>query len=125
MIGVKDAKTGIRITGNLVNLNVALNAGALAVFQLSNDPLQRGNKTFRLIRVKMLDQGTGGGGTLVHFGIGAAGAVVDSMPPLRTVNLQNADFGEGDLPRVEFSQDLMAYPDVASVFVQVECEELG
>lgn len=127
-IGVLQARKGVRVQGNLVLLVQALNAGALPIFQVSNYAIQIGVKSFRIKRIKGLNQV--GANTLVHIGVGLAGAVADIMPALFTNNGLNFDFVEADLPEVEISVDLMAWAQVTAavpncLYIQVEVEELG
>lgn len=117
------ARRGVRLVGNPIPIIVAANAGALAVFQVSNAALNIGTKTVVLKRLKAWNNVAGN--TVIHIGIGAAGAVVDVMPPLYTVNNLNLDFGEGDFPEVEFSVDIMAWCVAVPVTIQVEVEELS
>jgi len=123
MLGVSEAKAGIRKIGNVVTLLVAANAGALVVYQISNLAAQVGTKTFKVKRITILD--TTAGGTVVHFGTGAAGAVVDGMPSMVTVAGMPVvqDFGENEGP--EFSADLMAWAVAVQVVIQVEVDEIG
>lgn len=123
MIGVKSAKHGIRKVGNLVPILVIANAGALAVYQISNLAAGVGVKTFKIKRITILD--TTAGGTVVHFGTGVAGAVVDVMPPMVTVAGMPViqDFDDEDGPEV--GADLMAWAVAVQVEIQVEVDEIG
>ena len=122
-VGYLQARKGVRLQGPVVTLVGAGNAGALPVFQQSTFAGMLGVRTFRIKRVKGLNQA--GVNTLVHLGVGAAGAVVDSIPALWTFNTLNFDFAEFDLPEVEFAADLMAWAVAVPVIIQVEVEELG
>lgn len=117
------AKDGLLMTGDLVTITVAANAGAQTVWQESNAAAMRGTKTFRIRRISIYD--VSAGGTLVHFGTGAAGAVTEAIPPIATVANQNVilDFDREESP--EFIDDLMAYADAVDVDVQVTVEEVG
>ncbi|KKN52941.1 hypothetical protein LCGC14_0607420 [marine sediment metagenome] len=117
------ARRGIRLTGDPIPIVVAANAGALAVFQLSLAALNIGTKTVVLKRLKAWNNGAGN--TVIHIGTGAAGAVVDVMPPLFIVNNLNLDLGEADLPEVEFSTDIMVWCVAVPVTILVEIEELS
>ena len=117
------ARKGIRLVGNPVPIIVAANAGALVVFQVSNWAQQIGAKTVILKRLKAWNNGAGN--TVIHIGTGAAGAVVDAMPPLYTITNPNLDFAEYDFPEVEFSTDIMAWCVAVPVTIQVEVEELS
>lgn len=123
MLGVMQARKGVRLQGPRTLMAAAGNANAVAIFQQSTFAGQVGTRTFRLKRIKGLN--AAGANTDIHIGTGAAGAVVDAIVPLHTFNGLNFDFVENDLPEVEFSADMMCYPDAASVHVQVEVEELG
>ena len=123
MVVAVKSKAGIRMVGTPVTLLVAANAGALVVYQLSTAAAMRGNKSFKLKRITILD--VTAGGTLVHFGTGAAGAVVEAIVPIRTVaNMNVVEQWEGD-SGPEFAADLMAYADAIQVQIQVEVDEIG
>lgn len=117
------ARRGARLVGNPIPIIVAANAGALAVFQVSNAALNIGTKTVVLKRLKAWNNGAGN--TVIHIGTGVAGAVVDALPPLFIVNLMNLDMVEADLPEMEFSTDIMAWCVAVPVTIQVEVEELS
>lgn len=118
------ARRGVRLTGNPIPIVVAANAGALPVFQVSNVAAANiGTKTVILKRLKAWNNGAGN--TVIHIGIGAAGAVVDALPPLYIVTNLNLDATEGDLPEVEFATDIMAWCVAVPVTIQVEVEELS
>jgi len=123
MVVALKAKAGIRMVGTLVTLLVAANAGALVVYQMSNAAAMRGNKSFKVKRITILD--TTAGGTLVHFGTGAAGAVVEALVAIRTVANMNVveEWEDGAGP--EFAADLMAFADAIQVQIQVEVDEIG
>ena len=123
MISLAKAKAGIPMVGNLVTLLVAANAGALAVYQISNLAAMRGTKSFKIKRISILD--TTAGGTLVHFGTGAAGAVVEAVPAIRTVANMNVVEEWSDEESPEFSADLMAFADAIQVVIQVTVQEIG
>ncbi len=114
---------GVRLQGGVIPIIVAANAGALAVFQVSNSANNIGTKTVILKRLKAWNNAAGN--TVIHIGMGAAGAVVDALPPLFIVNGLNLDFSELDLPEVEFSTDIMAWCVAVPVTIQVEVEEVS
>jgi hypothetical protein len=120
-----DLMVGMRRQGPVTNLAVIGAANAVAVFRVSNYANQLGAKTFKLKRIKIRNNGAGNG--VVHFGTGIPLAV-EVIPALYTVNNSTDDYVEGDLPQVELSVDLTAYPDLVgagSFDVQVEVEEVG
>lgn len=123
MLGVLQARKGVRLQGNVIVMNLAGAANAFTIFQVSNFAGQIGTKTFRLKRIKGLN--AAGANTNIHIGTGVGGAFVDLIPPLQTFNGMNFDFVENDLPEVEWSVDMTGYPVAATVTVQVEVEELG
>ncbi len=118
-----NARRGIRLVGDPIPIVVAANAGALAVFQVSNWANQIGAKTVKLKRLTAWNNGAGN--TVIHIGTGAAGAVVDVITPLFIVNNLNLDFGEEGLPEVEFSTDIMAWCVAVPVTILVEVEEIS
>jgi hypothetical protein len=123
MVTLLKAKAGIPMVGNLVTLTVAANAGAQAVYQVSTAAAMRGTKSFKLKRIVIRD--TTAGGTNVHFGTGAAGAVVDAIPQMRTVaNMEVIQEWDDELAP-EFTADLMAYADAVQVEIQVSVQEIG
>jgi len=123
MVSAVKSKAGIPIVGTPVTLLVAANAGALVVYQMSAAPAMRGNKSFKLKRITILD--VTAGGTLVHFGTGAAGAVAEAIVPIRTVANMNVVEQWEDGAGPEFAADLMAYADAIQVQIQVEVDEIG
>lgn len=120
-VSLQKAKSGIPMAGDLVTLTVAANAGAQAVYQVST--LGRGTKSFKLKRIEITD--TTAGGTVVHFGTGAAGAVVEAIPEIPTVSGQKVIETWDDELAPEFTADLMAYADAVQVQIQVSVEEIG
>ncbi len=122
-IGYLQARKGVRLQGGVIDIIVAANAGALPIFQLSQFAAQVGTRTFRIKRIKGINQA--GVNTLLHIGTGAAGAVVDVIPEIWTFAGLNFDFPEADLPEVEVNADLMAWAVAVPVALQVEIEELG
>ncbi len=121
--GYLQARKGVRLPGPLVDIIVAANVGALPIFQQSTFAAQVGTRTFRLKRIKGINQA--GVNTLLHIGIGAAGAVVDVMPEIWTFAGLNFDFPEADLPEIEVNGDLMAWAVAVPVTLQIEVEEIG
>jgi hypothetical protein len=119
--------TGYRVTGNLVPITVTGNAGALPIFQVSNSALQIGTKSFKLKKLRALN--VAAGTTLIFLGTGIAGAVVATTPPLVTINNLDGEWGEDDLPDVEYFGDLMAYGAVilagGTITLQATVEEIG
>lgn len=122
-VGYLQARKGVRLQGPVVTLTVGGNGGALPIFQQSTFAAQVGTRTFRIKRIKGLNQA--GAATLLHIGTGAAGAVVDVIPGLWTFAGLNFDFVEADLPEVEVNADLMAWAVAVNVVLMIEVEELG
>ena len=118
-----NARKGVRKAGPVTELIVAANAGALAVYQQPTFAAMTGTKTLRLKRIKGIN--LSGADTTLHIGTGAAGAVVDAMPPLWIFDVLNFDFPEWDLPEIEVNGDLMAWAGAVPVTLQVEVELLG
>lgn len=116
-----ELKKGVRLQGPVTVLNAAGVAAAVPIFQQSTYANQIGTKTFRLKRIKGLNAALAN--TLLHIGTGVGGTFVDAIPPLLTMNGLNFDFVEGDIPDVEWSADMTAYPVAATVTCQVEVEE--
>ncbi len=122
-----DLLSGIRRTSAVVNLAAAGVANATAVMTLSTFAGMLGTKSFRLKRLKIRSNNVGAD-TWIHIGTGVAGTYVEGIPPLRIVNNTTDDYDEYDLPAVNFTATITAYPDavgVGSVDIQVEVEEQG
>lgn len=127
-VGYLQARKGVRLQGGVVDIVDIGNANALAIFQQSTFAAQVGTRTFRIKRIKGINQTLVN--TLIHIGTGAAGAVVDVIPEIQTFAGLNFDFVEADLPEVEVNADLMAWAVAGAaaltpVTIQVEIEELG
>jgi hypothetical protein len=123
---MNDLLEGKRRASPVVNLPGAGNANALAVMTLSAFASMVGAKSFIPRRIKIRNNNAGN--TWVHFGTGAAGAVVDALPAFYSIANTTDDYQEGDLPAVNLTATLMAYPDAVgggSFDVQVEVEERG
>lgn len=122
-----DMLKGVRLQGPVTNLAVAAAAAAVPIFQQSTFAQQVGTRSFRLKRIKVRNNAAGN--QWLHIGTGVGPAFVDAIPPLRTMNDNNEDFVEADLPDVEFFADMTAYPAAllagGSLDVQVEIEEIG
>lgn len=127
MLGVMQARKGVRLQGPNTEMDAQGAANAFTIFAVSNYAAQIGTRTFRLKRVKGYNAGLAD--TLVHIGTGVGGAFVDSIPPLYVITLMNFDFVEADLPEVEWSVDMTCYAVAATVanpvWIIVEVEELG
>jgi hypothetical protein len=123
MIGVLQARKGVRVQGPRVVMNVAALPNTFNVFQVSNFVGQIGTRTFRIKRIKGLNAALAN--TLVHIGRGVGAGFVDMIPELNTFNGLNFDFVEADLPEVEWNVDMTAWTVAATVTIQVEVEELG
>ena len=117
---------GVRIQGTVVNLAAAGAANAVTIFALSASPLY-GARSFRIVRIKVRNNIAGN--CWVQIGTGVAGAFVDAIPPLWSLNGLNQDFVEGDLPMVQFLATMTAFPAAlpggGSLDIQVEVEEIG
>lgn len=124
-IGYLQARKGVRLQGPVVTIDVAAVGGAELIWRQSTFAAQIGTRTFRIKRIKGLNQA--GANTLVHIGIAdAAGAYdVDVIPSLQTFDGLNFDFVEADLPEVEVNADLMAWAVAVDIILIVEIEELG
>jgi len=121
---VANAMKGIRKTGTLLTLALAAIANTGTLWQLSNAAILLGNRSVRIKRLKGANYS--GVDTWLYIGTGlGAVAFVQAMPRLRLVNNFNFDFGEGDLPEVNFTADITGYVDDATVDVQIEVEETG
>lgn len=118
-----ELKKGVRLQGPVTVLGAAGVANAVAIFQQSTFANQIGTKTFKIKRIKGLN--AAGVNSLLHIGTGVGGGFLDSIPPLQTMNGLNFDFEEGDLPEVEWSADMTAYPVVLGITLQVEVEEIS
>lgn len=127
MLGVMQARKGVRLQGNVVEMDQQGVANAFAIFQVSNFAAQIGTRTFRLKRIKGYNAGLAD--TLIHIGTGAAAPYPHLIPPLYVITLMNFDFVEFDLPEAEWSVDMTCFADAATVanpvWIQVEVEELG
>lgn len=122
MLGVMQARKGVRLQGPVVVMNLAAAVNAFTIFQLSNYFAMVGTATFRIKRVKGLNAALAN--TVIHIGRGIGAGFVDMIPPLNTFNGLNFDFVENDLPEVEWSVDMTAWPVAATVTLQVEVEEI-
>ncbi len=122
-----DLASGIRVPGNVINLALAGAANALPIFQQSNWANQVGTKTFKL--KKLMVRNLNAGNNFLQVGTGVAGAFVNRIPPIMTVNNMDQEFTEFDLPDYVFAQDCTAFPVAlvagGSMDVQVEVEEIG
>ncbi len=118
---------GVRRTSPVITLAAAGNANAQQILAVSSFASMVGIKTFVIRRIKI--QNNAAGNSFVHFGTGAAGAVVDIIPALWSLNNTTDDYEEGDLPSVEVLASIMAYPDAVAAgggyLVQIEVEERG
>jgi hypothetical protein len=117
---------GYRVVGALVNMAAAGNANAVAAYRVSNWANQIGTKSFKIRKIRIRDNGTGG--THIHIGTGAAGAVVDVMPAIDSLSGLEGAWAEVELPEVEFFTDMMVYPvavGASTIDIQVEGEEIG
>jgi hypothetical protein len=114
------------VVGPVVNMAAAGNANAVAAYRVSNSALQNGVKSFKVKKMMIRDNGTGG--TFVNVGIGAAGAVVNVMPTFQTVTAMDNEWTEVEIPDYEFFGDMMVYPNAvgaSTLDIQVTVEEIG
>jgi hypothetical protein len=121
-----DLLAGRRRVGAVVNLTLIGVANAAAILTLSTFTAMVGIKTFKIKRLKIRNNGAGD--TWVHIGTGAGGTFVNAIPPLRSISNTTDDYDEFDLPQVELSATITAYPVAVgggSFDVQVEAEEIG
>ena len=117
---------GVRRAGAVVNLAAAAVANATAIITLSTTANMQGVKSFRIKRLKIRNNNAGN--TWVHIGTGAAGTYVPGIPALFSVANTTDDYVEGDLPAVNFTATITAYPDAVgagSFDIQAEVEEQG
>jgi hypothetical protein len=121
-----DLYAGKRRVGAVVNLTLIGVANATAIMPISAGAGMLGNKTFKIKRLKVRNNGCGD--TWLHIGTGVAGAYVEAIPPLRSISNSTDDYQEGDLPQAELAATITAFPDLVgagSFDVQVEVEEIG
>jgi hypothetical protein len=116
---------GKRRIGAVVNL-AAIGAGnAAAILTFSTFASMVGVKTLRIKRLKVRNNNAGN--TFLHIGTGV-GAGVDGIPALYSIANSTDDYNEFDIPQVEFTGTIVAWPDAVgagSFDVQVEAEEIG
>lgn len=80
------------------------------------------NRTF-IVRKIMAYNAVGAATLQLGTGLGAGWAA--GFPIFRLVNNQDNEWGEGQIPAVEFNANLTVQTDVLGVVVQVEVEEIG
>lgn len=118
---------GYKLQGPVTNLAAAGVANAVVIFQQSTFGQLVGTKSYILKRVKMMNNALGN--QVIIIGTGAGAGFAQMLPGLATVNNQNEDFIEDDLPEVEFFADMTAYPvaliAAGTLDIQVEVEERG
>jgi hypothetical protein len=115
---------GINIKGAVVNMAAAGAANAAVIFTRST--AFQGTRSFKLKKIMMHDNGTGG--TQVHIGTGVGGAFAAVIPGIHTVNNMDLEVPESELPAAELFANLTAYPDAvggSSIDITVEVEEIG
>jgi len=112
--------------GALVNLAAAAAANAVAIFTLSTLATMVGAKT--LVIKRLMIRNNAAGNTFVHVGTGVAGAFVDAILPLYSLNNTTDEYDEWALPRAELLATITAYPDAlvgGTIDIQIEVEERG
>jgi hypothetical protein len=116
---------GVTLQGPIVNIAAA--ATGTAVFQRSTFAQQLGTRTMCIKR--LLVQNLAAGDQWFALGVGLGGAFVPSIPYLRILNNLDNEWGEDDLPNVEWFADmtasLIAIAVGGAVNVQVQIEEKG
>jgi len=120
-----DLLQGYRRVGGVVNLPAAGAPNAVAIMTLSTFASMVGVKSFKIRRLKV--RNINAGNTWLHIGTGV-GAGVDAMPALYSIANTTDDYEEGDLPGVNFTATIVAWPEAVgagSFDVQVEVEEQG
>jgi len=118
-----DLLQGRRRVGAVVNLAVALAPAAVAILTQSTFAGMQGTKNLRIKRLMIRNNGAPN--TFVHIGTGVA-AGVDGIPPIYSLANTTDEYNEWDLPQVEFTGTIVAWPDAVgagSFDVQVEAEE--
>jgi len=123
MLGVMQARKGVRLQGGVITMDTATATPSFLIFAVSNYAAQIGVRTFRIKRIKGINNA--GVNTEIHLGTGTGAGFLDSIPPLQTFDGLNFDFVEADLPEVEWNVDMTGYTDTATIILQVEIEELG
>ena len=119
-----DLLQGRRRVGAVTTLTLIGAANAVAIFTISTGPGMLGTEYLKIKRLKIRNNGVGN--TWVHIGTGVA-AGVDGIPPLYSIANTTDDYDEFDLPQVEFTGTIVAWPDVVNAgnfAVQVEVEEV-
>ncbi len=126
MLGVMQARKGVRVQGPVVVMNLAAAVNAFTIFQVSNYAAQVGTRTFRIKRIKGINQA--GAVSIISIGRGTGAGFIAMIPPLNTFNGLNFDFVENDLPEQEWNTDMTAWASAVGanfITIQVEVEELG
>lgn len=115
---------GYRVTGAVVGLAAGA-AAAVALFTLSNSPLQIGTKSF--IPRKLRVRNNNAGNLWLTLGVGIPG--VATYPLFRVLNNLDNVWEELELPAIEHFATLTAFVDAivagGTVEAQVEAEEIG
>jgi hypothetical protein len=126
-MGLFNAKeNGINIAGLRVNLAAALAANAQVIYALPTTTGKVGNHTVVLKKLFFKDNNTGG--QIVHIGTGVGAGFVDLIPPIVTINGIAGGWDEGELPEVETSSDITAYPEAlggGTIDIQAEVNLRG
>jgi hypothetical protein len=122
-----DLLAGRRRIGAVVNIPAPGGvAAAAAILTLSTFASMVGNKTLKIRRLKIRNNGAGNG--WMHIGTGVGGTFVDAIPALYSIANSTDDYDEFELPEIELGGTITAYAEafVAGSFdVQIEAEEIG
>jgi hypothetical protein len=123
-MAIIDATKGVTLQGPVTNI-VATAAAAVPIFQRSTFAQQLGTRSFRIKRLLVRNNAAG----TQWLAIGTGIPCVANMPMLRTLNDLDAEWGEDDLPDVEFFADMTAYlvalAPGGTCEIQVEVQEIG
>jgi len=124
---------GVRLQSPITNLDTALIANSVVIYQISNWNIAAGGqmvgtKSIKIKRVTMRNIAAGNAVVIIGTGLGAA-AFVPLMPGLDSMNGLTDEYEEDVLPQVEAFADITAYPvalvALGTIDIQIEVEEIG